>query len=144
MPDLDHHLMCPIQCRANGVVINECPQRYCHEPTQEYHYIVTMDYNGASVVLLFFLRGFTLHLTAMPLTCDEFEHHGCTQIELTSCDLTWDPSTDIYEDEENAMMDFQGDIVRPGIIDRGHLTVINSVTVSTCLDEADVLLDENF
>ena len=42
------------------------------------------------------------------------------------------------------MMDFQGDIVRPGIIDRGHLMVINSVTVSTCLDAAYVLSDENF
>ena len=42
------------------------------------------------------------------------------------------------------MMDFQGDIVRPGMIDRGHLMVINSVTVSTCLDAADVLSNENF
>ena len=42
------------------------------------------------------------------------------------------------------MMDFQGDIVRPGIIDRGNLMVINSVTVSTCIDAADVLTDENF
>ena len=42
------------------------------------------------------------------------------------------------------MMDFQGDIVRPGIIDRGQLMFINSVTVSTCLDAADVLSDENF
>ena len=42
------------------------------------------------------------------------------------------------------MVDFQGDIVRPGIIDRGHLMVINSVTVSTCPDAADVLSDDNF
>ena len=42
------------------------------------------------------------------------------------------------------MMDFQGDIVRPGIIDRGHLMVINSVTVSTFHDAADVLSNENF
>ena len=41
-------------------------------------------------------------------------------------------------------MDYQGDIVRPGIIDRGHLKVINSITVSTCIDAADVLSDENF
>ena len=79
----------------------------------------------------------------MPLTCDEFEHHGCTQIELTSCDLTWDPSTDIYEDQDNAMMDFQGDIVRPVIIDRGTIMVINSVTFSTCIYAADVLSDDN-
>ena len=42
------------------------------------------------------------------------------------------------------MMDFQGDIVRPGIIGRGHLMVINSVIVSTCLDEDDVLSNESF
>ena len=144
MPDLDHHLLCPMQYRANGVVINKCPRMYCREPTQESHAIVAMDENGASVVLPFFLRGVTSHLTIIPMTCNEFEHHGCTQIELTSRDLTWDPSTDIYEDQENAMMDFQGDILHPRIIDRGHLMVINSVTVSTCIDVADVLSDENF
>ena len=79
----------------------------------------------------------------MPLTRNKFEHHWCTRIDLTSCELTWDPSTDIYEDQENAMMDFQRDIVSPVIIDRGHLMVLNSVTVSTCLDAADVLSDEN-
>ena len=42
------------------------------------------------------------------------------------------------------MMDFQGDIVCPGIINRGHLMVINSVTVSTCFDAVDVLLCEHF
>ena len=144
MPDLDHHLLCPMQFCANRVVINECPRMYCREPTQESHDIVTMDENGASVVLPFFLIGVTSHLTVMPLTHDEFEHHGCTRIELTSRYLTWDLSTDIYEDQENVMMDFQGDIVRPGIIDRGHIMVINSVTVSTCLDSDDVLSDENF
>ena len=90
MPDLDHHLLCPMKCRANGVVINECPGMYFREPTQESHAIVAMDENGASVVLTFFLRGVTSHLNVMPLTRDKFEHHGCTRIELTSRDLTWD------------------------------------------------------
>ena len=117
---------------------------YCREPTQESHAIFAMDDNGASVVLPFFLRGVTSHLTVMPLTRDEFEQNGCNRIELTSRDLTWDLSTDIYEDQENAMMDFQGYIVCPGVIGRGHLMVINSVTVSTCLDEANLLSDENF
>ena len=56
----------------------------------------------------------------MLLTRGEFEHHGCTRIELTSRDLTWDPLTDIYEDQENTMIYFQGDIVRSGIIDRAE------------------------
>ena len=90
------------------------------------------------------MRGVTSHLNVLPLTRNEFEHHGCTRIELTSHDITWDPSTDVYEDQDNAMMDFQGEIVRPGIVDRGPLMVINSVTVSICHDAADLLSDDNF
>ena len=97
-----------------------------------------MDENGASVVLPFFLRGVTLHLTVILMTRDKFEHHGCTQIELTSRELTWYPSTDIYEDQENAMMDFKGDIIRPGIIDRGHLWCSNSSRVSGISVRCDV------
>ena len=67
----------------------------------------------------------------MPLTRDEFEHHGFTRIELTSRDLTWGPSTDIYEDQENATMDFQGGIVRPGIIERG---TTNGYQLCHCLN----------
>ena len=80
MLDLDHHRMCPIQCRANGVVINECPRMYFCEPTQESHAIVAMDENGASVVLTFFLIVVTLHINVLPLTRDKFEHHGCNLI----------------------------------------------------------------
>ena len=95
-------------CRseANGVVINKCSRMYCRESTQESHAIVAMDEYGASVVLPLFLRGVTSHLNVLPLTRNKFEHHGCNQIELNSRDLTWDPSTDVYEDQENAMMDF--------------------------------------
>ena len=81
---------------------------YCREPTQESHEIVAMDENAASVVLPLFFGGVTSHLNVLLLTCDEFEHHGCNRIELTSRDLTWYLSTDIYEDQENALMDFQG------------------------------------
>ena len=42
------------------------------------------------------------------------------------------------------MIDFQGEIVRPGTFDRGPLMVTKSVTISTCPDAADVLSDENF
>ena len=42
------------------------------------------------------------------------------------------------------MMDFQGYITHPGIIDRVHLMVIKSATVLTFIYAADVLSDENF
>ena len=116
----------------------------CHEPTQESHAIVVMYGNGASVVLPFFLRGVKSHQNFLPLTRDEFDHHGCTLIELTSRDLTWDPSTYVCEDQENTIMYFQGVIVHPETVDRGPLMVINCITVSTFPDAADVLSDDNF
>ena len=104
MPDLEHHLLCPMQCRANGTVINECPRMYCEHPTEDSHSIISTDENGERVVLPFFLKGVTSHLNVSPLSLEEYEHHGCPRIELTSHHLTWDPGTDVYEDQENAML----------------------------------------
>jgi hypothetical protein len=144
MPDLKHHLLCPMQCRAHGTTVNECPRMYCSDPNDESHSIVAEDENGERVILPFFLKGVTSHLNVSPLSLEEFEHHGCPRIELTSRDLTWDPSTDVYEDQENAMVDHNGDIVRPGVKNRLPLMVINSVTISTCADAVDVLSRDNF
>ena len=40
MPDLDHHLMCSMQLRANGVAVNDCPRM---EPDDKVHAIVATD-----------------------------------------------------------------------------------------------------
>ena len=46
--------------------------------------------------------------------------------------------------QENATMDYTGDVVRPTDVDRGPLMTINSVTASTCADAADLLSHANF
>jgi hypothetical protein len=33
IPELEHVLLCPMQCRANGVVIDECPKYMASNPT---------------------------------------------------------------------------------------------------------------
>ena len=68
MPDLDHHLLCPMQLRANGVAVNDCPRMYCKNPDQESHAIVAADENGDNVILPFYLRGVTSYLYTEPLT----------------------------------------------------------------------------
>ena len=61
---------------------------------------------------------------------------------LTDLDLTWDPNADVYEDQENAIVDPPGDpIVRKA---RGPLMVINSVCTITCNDAADMTSQSNF
>ena len=90
------------------------------------------------VVMPFFLKGFTSLFGVQPLTLEEFEAHACPRVELTSGHLTWDPSTEVYQDQENATLNYKGDIVRPDAGLRRPLMVINSVTKSTTEDAVDV------
>ncbi len=63
---------------------------------------------------------------------------------LTSKTLIWDPTTNIYEEQENAMTDYSGRLIdQPAV--RGHVDkyVINAMTTSTH-GIANVTNDDNF
>ena len=92
----------------------------------------------------FHLRSVTSLLHVEALTLDKFNAHECPRVTLTHRDLTWDPGSTVYEDQENNMTDWRGDIIRPDPSARGPLMVINSVCMSTCENAADVCHDENF
>ena len=72
---------------------------------------MAMDDTGARVVMPFFLCGVISHLNVEPITRQEYEAHTYPRIELTDKDLTWDPTTAVYADQENSMFDPQGDII---------------------------------
>ena len=78
-----------------------------------------------------------------PLTLDEFEAHECPRVELTDQNLTWQPHSSVFEDQENAMVDHHGHIVQPRSKQRRPLMTINSMTASTCTDDAADLMDVN-
>ena len=54
---------------------------------------------------------------------DEFERHDCPRVELTSSQLTWDPSSTVFEDQENGIINYRDKIRRPRG-DHKPLTVI--------------------
>ena len=144
MPDLDHHLMCPMQLRANGVKVNDCPRMYCDNPDDKSHAIVATDEYGEDLILPFFLKGVTSYLSVEPLPLEEFEAHESPRVELTSQHLTWAPNSKVFEDQENAMVDHQGNVLQPRSKQRRPLMVVNSVTTSTCADAADLMESNNF
>ncbi len=37
IPHLDHHLLCPMQCRVNDVTVDEMPKVLAHDPTDHTH-----------------------------------------------------------------------------------------------------------
>ena len=89
------------------------------------------------------MRGVTSYLNVEPLSLEEYENHECPRVELTGQHLTWQPHSSVFEDQESAMLDHQGHVVQPRSKQRRPLMVINSVTASTCADDAADLMEGN-
>jgi len=52
-PHLDHHLLCPMQCRVNDVTVNKMPKFLAHDPTDHKHALTIRDpHNPAQTVIL--------------------------------------------------------------------------------------------
>ncbi len=75
-------------------------------------------------------------------TIDEFNSHDYLRLHLTSETLTWDPTTDLYEKQENAIMDYSGNIVCDAAV-RGPNSILNELH-SLTPDLADLTHDCNF
>jgi hypothetical protein len=72
------------------------------------------------------LRGVTSLLHVRNVTANDFYNDNIPRIDLTLKTLTWDPSTTLYEEQENRMTDHSGAIVRDAAV-RGSDLVINAL-----------------
>ncbi len=76
------------------------------------------------------------------MTINEFNSHDYLRLHLTFETLTWDPTTDLYEKQENAMIDYSGSIIRDVAV-RGSNLILNELQ-SLTTDLADLMHDCNF
>jgi hypothetical protein len=83
-----------------------------------------------------------LLLNVRSTTINEFNSHDHLRLHLTSETLTWDPTTDPYEQQEKAMMDYSGNIVHDAAM-RGPKLILNELQYLTT-DLADLIHDCNF
>jgi hypothetical protein len=144
IPHLHHHLLCPMQCRVNDVTVNDLPKFLATDPTDQTHALTLTDLDNPlqPVILPLTLRGVTSVLNVRSMTIDEFNSHDHLRLHLTSETLTWDPTTDLYEHQEHAMMDYSGNIVRDAAM-RGPQIILNELQ-SLTTDLADLTHDCNF
>ncbi len=128
IPHFDHHLLCPIKCHVNDVIINNLPKFLATDPTDQTHALTLTDPDNPlqPVILLLILRGVTLVLNARSTTMNEFNSHDYLRLHLTSETLTWDPTTDLYEQQEHAMMDYSGNIIHDAAV-RGPNLILNEL-----------------
>ncbi len=68
------------------------------------------------VILPLTMRGVTSLLNVRTVTINEFNSRDYPRLHLTSETLTWDPTTNQYEQQENAMMDYSGNIIRDAAV----------------------------
>ncbi len=144
IPHLDHHLLCPMQCCVNDVTVNDLPKFLAADPTNQMHALTLTDPNNPLqlVILPLILMGVTLLLHVRSVTINEFNSHDYLRLHFTSETLTWDPMTDLIELQENAMMDYSGNIVRDAAV-RGPNSILSELQ-SLTTDLADLTHDCNF
>jgi hypothetical protein len=147
IPHLDHHLLCPMQCPVNDVIVDDTPKFLTSDPTDHMHALTIRDpdHPAQMVILPLALQGGTLLLNVRAPTLDEWNSDAFKRLHLTSESLTWDPTTTLYEEQEAAMIDYSGYVVTTTCSLRGHVNhlVINPLS-SLTTDQADVTDDNNF
>jgi hypothetical protein len=120
IPHLDHHLLCPMHCWVNDLIVNDLPKFLATDPTDQTHALtLTNPDNPLQLVIIpLILRGVMLLLNVRSTTINEFNSHDYLRLHLTSETLTLDPTTDLYEQQEHAMMDYSGNIVHDAAVRR--------------------------
>ncbi len=113
IPHLDHHLLCPMQRRMNDVTVNEIPKFMVSDPTGQTHAFTLPDPVNPLQTLTLppQLHGVISLLNVRTVTADQFyDEKTYPHVNLTSDSLTWDPTTDLYREQETAMTNLHGDV----------------------------------
>ncbi len=74
IPHLEHHLLCPMQCRVNDVTVDEMPKFLVVHPTDKMHALTLTDLEVPllPVILPLELRGVTSLLYIRNVNSDDF------------------------------------------------------------------------
>jgi hypothetical protein len=133
-----------MQCRVNDVTVNDLPKFLAADPTDQMHALTLTDPNNPlqPVILPLTLRGLMSLLNVRSVTINEINSHDYLRLHLNSETLTWDPTTDLYEQQEHAMMDYSGNIVRDAAARTPKLILNELLSLTT--DLADLTHDCNF
>ena len=103
IPHLDNHLLCPMQCRVNGVRVNDIPIFLVEDPDETTHAIGVPDPNNERnyIYFPFSISGVTSYFHCRkPVTAEFEDEEGCPRIELRAEEPLWDPGSDTYSSHE--------------------------------------------
>ena len=129
IPHLEVNLLCPMQVRVNDVKVEEIPKFLAENPTAHNHAIY-FPQEGITVPLA--LHGAKSYFPTRKPTMEEY--NKSTQDDGVQCELTyetpdWDPLDNTYNNQEENMMDSQGNVLkRAGLNKEGRRFMISSLS----------------
>ena len=117
IPDMPNNLLCPMQLRDHGLSMNDEPKYMALTPTDDHHAITFCDHNTQRRDLLRIpldLHGVTSYFPSRKPTRDEYElTPESLRVELTAEAPDWDPSSKRFQQQEDAMVQGDGQLREP-------------------------------
>lgn len=105
--NMENNLVPPFMMRLAGLEVDECAKFLAKNPTEKNHSIYFPEQEKRYHLQL---EGIISYIpTRMPTETELKERIG-HYLALTPNVPVWDPHTDIYKDQESAMVDYKGDV----------------------------------
>jgi hypothetical protein len=102
-----------MQCRLNGVIVNDTRKFLTDNPTEESHALTLTDPEDAAHQLSIHLEldGVISYFETCKPTQAEYEQSDLPLFELTALAPDWDPSDPSLREQEASLLDFGGQII---------------------------------
>ncbi len=141
---MDNHLICPMQCRVNGVVINNTPKMCVLNPDDSTHSIEVADPLDPDTTLHIplILRGVTSCFCIRKPSTAEFEDDDIPKLNMMYKSPEWDPGNPDWATQEASTMDSRGRVHDLDNVIAGGRRFIN--LISTSEQSADFTANEYF
>ena len=114
IPSMPHNLLCLMQLRDHGLTVNDEPKYMALSPMEEHHAITSRDRNtqvGGPLRIPLELHGVTSYFLSRKPTKEEYENTPedlC--VELTAEAPDWDPASKTFQQQEEAMLQADGQL----------------------------------
>ena len=109
VPGLKNNLLCPMQLRHAGIVVNERPKHCTDDPTEDDHALILPD--DTRIVLQ--LDGVTSFFPTRTPTEEELSAYPSNghYVEMTANFPEWDPQSERFQILESRLVDEDGDLI---------------------------------
>ena len=108
IPSMEHNLIPPFIMRAGGIIVNDTAKIHCADPTTNDHCIL---FPTSDLRIPLQLHGIFSYFHSRLPTITEL--YDCDKYFITPDASDWNPNCSSFENNERAMLNYEGDLASP-------------------------------